>query len=156
MYFGTLFTFKGRAGRAEYWLIHLMILAAWLFMLLTMYVVMVSGPNAVLFVAPLMLALMIVTFWICLALTIRRLHDRGRSGWWALAYYVIPQLFYHAAGVIGGNAGVALLSIYVLAAFAILIDLGFLKGTAGPNLYGSDPTETTPALPAASQVSVAT
>jgi uncharacterized membrane protein YhaH (DUF805 family) len=51
-----------------------------------------------------------------LALYAKRWHDRGKSGWWTLIG-LIP--------VIGG--------------IWILIELGILRGTNGPNQYGPDP-----------------
>ena len=47
---------------------------------------------------------------------IRRAHDRNKSGWWAILY-AVPQIGW-------------------LWAF---IELGFMKGTAGPNRFGADP-----------------
>ena len=46
----------------------------------------------------------------------KRWHDRDKSGWWSLIV-LIPG--------IGG--------------IWMLIELGFLRGTAGPNRFGSDP-----------------
>ncbi len=46
----------------------------------------------------------------------KRWHDRGKSGWWTLII-LIP--------IVGG--------------LWILIELGMLKGTDGPNQYGADP-----------------
>jgi uncharacterized membrane protein YhaH (DUF805 family) len=58
----------------------------------------------------------LVFLWPSLALYAKRWHDRGKSGWWTLII-LIP--------VIGG--------------IWALIELGFLRGTEGPNGYGSDP-----------------
>lgn len=64
------------------------------------------------------LAFMAFFLWIVLAVQVKRWHDRGKSGWMALVYF-IP--------LIGG--------------FWILIECGFLSGTAGPNQYGPDPLQ---------------
>ena len=53
-----------------------------------------------------------------IALYAKRWHDRNKSGWWSLIG-LIP--------IIGG--------------IWMLIELGFLKGTAGPNSYGPDPLQ---------------
>ncbi len=58
----------------------------------------------------------LVLLWPSLAVYTKRWHDRNKSGWWTLIG-LIP--------VIGG--------------LWLLIELGFLKGTAGPNQYGPDP-----------------
>ena len=54
--------------------------------------------------------------WIYLAGSIKRAHDRGKSGWWILIT-LIP-----IAGFIWW-----------------LIDLGIFEGQKGPNKYGPDP-----------------
>ena len=59
-----------------------------------------------------------VRLWIQLTLSIKRSHDRGHSGWWVL------WVFFPCVG-----------------GLVLLIDLGFLPGTSGPNEYGQDPTE---------------
>lgn len=51
------------------------------------------------------------------AIQIKRFHDRNKSGWW---------IFLHFIPAIGG--------------IWALIELGFLKGTPGPNRFGADPT----------------
>ena len=70
---------------------------------------------------------------------VRRLHDRGKGGWWLMLYYFAPDRllnepsFWH---------GVAL--IIPLAAGAVLIwgliDLGVLRGEPGDNVYGPNPS----------------
>ena len=46
----------------------------------------------------------------------KRWHDRGKSGWWSL-----------------------LVLVPVIGWIWMLVELGFLKGTDGPNQYGKDP-----------------
>jgi uncharacterized membrane protein YhaH (DUF805 family) len=58
----------------------------------------------------------LVFLWPTLALGIKRFHDRDKSGWWVL---------------------VALIPI--IGFFWILIELGMLEGTKGPNQFGPDP-----------------
>ncbi len=55
--------------------------------------------------------------WISIAVTVKRFHDRDKSGWWYLISFVpyIGPLW-------------------------ILVDCGCLRGTYGPNMYGPDPT----------------
>jgi uncharacterized membrane protein YhaH (DUF805 family) len=59
--------------------------------------------------------LLLITLWPSLALYAKRWHDRGKSGWWSLIM-LIP--------IIGG--------------IWMLIELGFLRGTDGPNRFGND------------------
>ena len=54
--------------------------------------------------------------WPSIAVSVKRWHDRNRSGWWVLIA-LVP----------------------VVGAVWMLIDNGFLKGTPGPNRFGPDP-----------------
>lgn len=79
-----------------------------------------------------------------LAVAAKRLHDRDKSAWWLLVFYLLP-------GVLAGvGAGVTLatgwwfgIGLFGAAAFGIsiwaIIELGCLRGTVGPNQYGPDP-----------------
>lgn len=89
----------------------------------------------------------IVVFVSQLSNMVKRLHDRDKSGWWVLAFIVPPGVLV-AVGLSSTDpydytVGASL--IFVLAAFGTaiwaLIELGCLRGTAGPNRFGSDPLE---------------
>jgi uncharacterized membrane protein YhaH (DUF805 family) len=106
--FRNYVTFKGRAPRSEYWY--------W-----TLFVVLVTLAGAIvdnallnsdsgLFGPLISLAL----FLPGLAVSVRRLHDLDRSGWWLLLVLTI-------VGVI------------------VLLIWACLKGTTGPNRFGADP-----------------
>ena len=58
----------------------------------------------------------LVLLWPYLAGAIKRWHDRDKSGWWMLIG-LIP----------------------IIGQIWVLVELGFLPGTAGPNQYGPDP-----------------
>ena len=58
----------------------------------------------------------VLNIWCGLALSIKRWHDRDKSGWWVLINFV---------PIIGS-----------LWAF---IETGFLRGTPGPNRFGNEP-----------------
>lgn len=86
------------------------------------------------------------------ALTIKRLHDLGRSGWWSPLYAAIPALMIQVpvlmpalmaapeAGVSGGAARWVLAYAIPTVAAALLIELLARPGEAGPNAYGPVPT----------------
>ena len=65
------------------------------------------------------LVYIIVGMWITITISIKRFHDRGKSGWWILIMFIplIGPLWW-------------------------LIELGFFRGDPGPNAYGP------PAVPA--------
>lgn len=82
-------TFTGRARRKEYWmftLIHLIIC----FAITIPAVILASNGDEELggiFIILLMLYIL-ATFIPSLAVTVRRLHDTGRSGWWILLNFI--------------------------------------------------------------------
>jgi uncharacterized membrane protein YhaH (DUF805 family) len=90
-----------------------------------------------------------------LAVTVRRLHDTNRSGWWILAplapYLVLLVSF--LGGVASGNEGglaaagviaiLCMLAVFVLG--IVLLVFLFLDGTRGPNRFGPDPKGHNPA-----------
>jgi uncharacterized membrane protein YhaH (DUF805 family) len=79
--------------------------------------------------------------WIYVATSIKRLHDRDKSGWWITAYFVFPGLYSQFADRLP-------LSSYLLLALAItafglmiagFVDLYCLKGTRWTNQFGRNP-----------------
>ncbi len=109
--FAWYFSFSGRMKRSEWWTVYSMVVGG-MILLITMLspALQSNGPVSLLF-----LVIWITSMWITLASNVKRLHDRGRSGWFLLIG-VIP-----------------LVGIWVL------IEIGFLRGTHGNNLYGRDP-----------------
>jgi uncharacterized membrane protein YhaH (DUF805 family) len=109
-------TFSGRASLGEYWTFVLINVAIFLVLFIAALVVVVnSAPGQA---SPLLLlpsgVFVLATVIPHVAALVRRLHDAGQSGVWALLV-VVP-----------------LASLVVLA-------LSLLSGTVGPNEYGQDP-----------------
>ena len=80
-----------------------------------------------------------------LAVAIKRLHDRDKSAWWLLLFTLVALILQTIAYYIGAVEvrlilGLACLSI----AIWFVVELGFLRGTAGPNRYGPDPLQIDP------------
>jgi uncharacterized membrane protein YhaH (DUF805 family) len=100
--------FSGRARRQEYWMFTLFNIIA--------VVVFAIIDNALLGVYPALTAVYILAVLLpSLAVTVRRLHDTGRSGWWYLIAFV---------PLVGG---------IVLFVFTVL------EGEAQQNAYGPNP-----------------
>ena len=147
-----LFSFKGRLNRARYLAVELALLALW-FLTLGF---LVSSPWALSWLVA------IPMIWINTATTAKRLHDRNRSGWWAVAVFVVNRLSYLYYGLFFGLAfGVDISTaremLLVMFAVAlsllqtwIVIELFFVIGTDGPNRFGPDPTRTAPVAAVAS------
>ena len=100
--------FSGRARRSEYWYFRLVSFLIALLLILLMFAI---GSPAVYILVIYSLATIVPS----LAVTVRRLHDVGKSG---------TYIFMSLVPIVGG--------------ILVLIAL-FTEGTYGPNQYGPDP-----------------
>jgi len=142
---------RGRIGRRDYWTSTLLYLVGWFVgaaILITLAALNYNPPDDVVtartIVGFVLLGIaMIVFVFVTVAgfasIGVRRLHDRGKTGYWLLLYYLLPSMMLRHAG----SDGVGM--IFWLAIFAIVIwvivDLGILRGQAGSNAFGADPLE---------------
>lgn len=86
-----------------------------------------------------------------LAVFIKRLHDRDRTGWWMALVYGLSALGYvlEMAGLAGtveapSQLYIVLGLVTLVANLWLLVECGFLKGTPGENRFGPDPLGGTP------------
>ncbi len=130
--FQLLFGFSGRINRAKYWLALVIYIAA---MLIMAGIVIGAGMAMMFFIVAIIVYIPAVIS--CFAVGIKRLHDRDKSGWWLLVFYVLPAVL----GWLAETTGPYLVFELASFAFAIwgLVELGFLRGTAGANQYGPGP-----------------
>jgi len=105
-----LFDFNGRINRGKFWL---GIVVVWVGVLIVATIAAVMNSTIVWLVLG---VVYLGTIWVGLALSIKRWHDRDKSGWWIFIGFV---------PIIGG--------------LWALIETGFLEGTKGDNQYGPDP-----------------
>ena len=114
----NLFSFKGRLRRLDYWIGMIVIFvgmvttgsvwaAVWNVDLADPYDLRATAIQA---------GVVLVFMWPNLAVSVKRLHDRGQSGWWVLLSF-LPVI---------GNVWT-------------LVNLGILRGTTGDNRYGAEP-----------------
>jgi uncharacterized membrane protein YhaH (DUF805 family) len=140
--FQFLFGASGRINRAKYW-------RSVLFFGLTGLMTAVITFTAASIAAPLFIVMVVLVFipWLLwgFSVTTERLHDRDKSAWWLVVFYLAPGVlgqFAKAAWFADGAAAV-LHYMLVLAGFALAIwgfvEIGCLPGTAGSNTYGPDP-----------------
>ena len=78
----------------------------------------------------------------CLAIGVTRLHDRDKSAWWVLLFYLCPPIVETLASLNDLDSAMVFLNILSLAiTLWAFVELGFLRGTFGPNRYGPDPLD---------------
>jgi uncharacterized membrane protein YhaH (DUF805 family) len=87
----------------------------------------------------------VIGIWFVAATTVKRLHDRDKSGWWIVAFLVAPALLGNIVDRIDDDsfAATALALSLAYAAFGLkawgIVELLFFRGTSGPNRFGPDP-----------------
>lgn len=130
------FSFRGRAGRREYWRVLLVLIG--ISFALSLFG-MVPGGQLIAF--PFSLAANIAQW----ALMARRLHDLGRSGWWqvpAMALGMAAVLQVVALGPTGVETNPGLSSAMLgamLLSLVFVVAIGVAKGDPGPNRWGPPP-----------------
>jgi uncharacterized membrane protein YhaH (DUF805 family) len=104
-----LLSYEGRINRQRYWAFTLVYIAAYV---VAMIIDAVLGNQ----IGIVSLLFVLAAIYPSICVTIKRWHDRDKSGWWILIN-LIP----------------------IVGAIWSLIECGFLKGTEGANRYGDDP-----------------
>ena len=150
----VFFGIDGRIGRGRFWgLMATTFLLAILFDILPIYAgAYLSGRDynqleASPTLKPFHLLIIGLAAWSLTAIGGKRLHDRNYSAWWIAAFS--PFLAVVLGALLGSNPTVdAILGMLLLvslpAVLWFLLQLGFLKGTAGPNRFGPDPLSPPP------------
>lgn len=78
--------------------------------------------------------------WWYFAAWIKRLHDRNKTGWWLVPYFIVPGIYSQFEDRLPDSNAMALLGLAVsIVAFWGLVEMLCLKGTTGPNRFGPDP-----------------
>ena len=131
---GGWFTFSGRMRRREYW---------WkMFLIVSVLVGVIVSAITLEFIAKvvyriempagvksMLVGIVIVTTIFCnvfaIPVSVRRLHDFDLSGWWYLAFF-LPSFIPDAP-------------IRSVISIALIVLLGGIDGTCGPNRFGPDP-----------------
>jgi uncharacterized membrane protein YhaH (DUF805 family) len=142
-----LFGFQGRINRAKFWLAALI------------YFIVAGAATAVAFMfesfdwVTVAMVILLVVLISSVAVGVKRLHDRGKSGWWLAFFYLAPAALsaigYHLLGGSEADGGGIPAQLLGFAGLAIniwmLVELGCLRGTIGHNRYGADPVAPQPA-----------
>jgi uncharacterized membrane protein YhaH (DUF805 family) len=80
----------------------------------------------------------VIGIWFLAATTIKRLHDRNKSGWWIVAFLIAPALLVERLDDESYAATALALAAFGLNACGF-VELLFFRGTRGPNRFGPDP-----------------
>jgi uncharacterized membrane protein YhaH (DUF805 family) len=81
-----------------------------------------------------------VGIWFLSATTIKRLHDRGRSGWWIVVFEIAPPMLHRLWDGLGhSHSAIPISELAVILNVWGIIELLFLTGTKGSNRFGPDP-----------------
>ena len=133
--------FSGRAPRAEYW---------WFYLATIIVQIPLTVIDSMLGSwSPFSSIFSLATLFPSLAVTVRRLHDINRSGWWLLGLIaafgpigVILAIDRAGQFAVSGPASLSsamIAMIVLLVALITLLVFMVSPGTDGPNLYGPDP-----------------
>lgn len=107
------FSFKGRVGRRTWWLYGVLALIG--LGILGVALLRIAGLAS----TTAENAINVLLLWPALAVSVKRWHDRNKSGWWVLVN-LIPLVGWLWA----------------------LVENGFLPGTPGHNRFGDEPVST--------------
>lgn len=162
-----LFRFDGRLNRAPFWVgVFYLLCAMALLLLFGAVLSTLSGGNGsfdldiddifkiadpAAYRLPSLNKLPLVVFklagtalmlWVYLALAIKRLHDRDRSAWWMVPFFVLPGL-YDQYGDHLPNSYWMLPPALAIAGLSVwgFIEMGFLRGSPHTNRFGPAPLE---------------
>lgn len=154
--------FSGRSRRMEFWmwvLFQFLITCVFGIILVALGGAAVMSGDATQLLAVggaaiivyLLLLLMALIFFIPnLAVTVRRLHDTDRSGWWVMLYWgpylliIVANMamgasMYAGSDAMAGGVFALVAGLAWLVGCIVLLVFMFLEGTRGPNQYGPDP-----------------
>jgi uncharacterized membrane protein YhaH (DUF805 family) len=148
-----LFSFEGRINRAKIWLAAFIWFAT-VFSFMTIFLFVVAGilhasghdfhtvstrtmhPAFYLLGLP----LLVIGVWLFAATAIKRLHDRSKSGWWLVPFFIAPGQLVKLSNWLDNPSLAILVSALALGLSVwCFVELSCLRGTRGPNRFGSDP-----------------
>src|ERR1041384_988973 len=128
------FKFNGRTNRAKFWI------ACLVFVLINVLLLLLgvaTDQNGLFQAVNGMLSIVILISGI--AVGVKRLHDRNKSGWYLLLFYFVPSILVVIGVLIGAfmDDSAIIATVLGLLAFAIgvwaFVEMGCLRGTVGVN-----------------------
>ena len=161
-----LFGFNGRINRAKYWLAGLIITCWMIFLMFLLFLpigyflgsatkfslnmdnlLVIFDAAALRKMSRADIAVLIVNFlvmplnlWVSLATSVKRLHDRDRSGGWLVLFFGFPCLYGRLEDYLPDSYWVQALGIIALVLCVWgFVELLFLRGTKWTNRFGPNP-----------------
>jgi len=126
-----LFSIKGRIGRRDFWLW----MVIWVMAMAALFYAVdfnLLGSQTAAF-------MLVCLLWPTACVIVKRLHDRGKSGPWALLFVLAWMLLAGNWDMLNGTLQWAVgRFIPTLIMVAMIIDLGAFVGTQGENKFGKD------------------
>lgn len=126
-----LFSIKGRIGRRDFWLWMVIWVAAMAALFYAVDFRLLTNQTGAF--------MLVCLLWPTACVVIKRLHDRGKSGPWALLLVLAWMLLAGNWDMLNGTLQWAVgRFIPALIMVMMLIDLGAFVGTQGENKFGKD------------------
>ncbi len=149
---GFYFSPFGRVSRKDFWLKYVLVFIGVVIGSIIIDMVLFPDVRVAQDTGPIEGVVNVVSFWPQIALTTKRFHDRGMSGWWQLLFNIaiVAGVMFAYSALLGADAGGTIPenlypplfiggALALLFGFTELVILGFLPGTTGVNKYGDDP-----------------
>ena len=129
-----LFSFKGRIGRRDFWIW----MVLWVVSMTLLFVLANNGMLDFQTAAFILVCLI----WPTACVMVKRLHDRGRHGGWALLMVLAWMLLSGNWTMLDGTLAWAVGRLIPVAIIVVMmIDLGAMLGTQGKNRFGDETLE---------------
>jgi uncharacterized membrane protein YhaH (DUF805 family) len=144
-----LFGLRGRIDRAKWWIASciLIVVLAIVLKLIDRFdgealSAALSRPVAISVAVVLALVSLVIVYCV-LSVSVKRLHDRNRRGWWMLLFPMAPPVLFSIISAFGEDLApvltYALWAVVLIITVGGFIELGVMPGTASLNRYGPDP-----------------
>ena len=135
------FSTSGRFNRARYILAMLVYIGVtFVAVLAGLFLLTGMSPNAFAIVYVVGGLIFGAIFFSSMAVAIKRLHDRNKSGWWAVLFLVLPALLNSAStGLVDPSTGHTMQIVAGVLTIWGFVELVCLRGTRGANPFGEDP-----------------
>ncbi len=142
-FFQGLFGFEGRMRRSDFWVITIALtMAAALASIALSAAIRQVDPKAVIW--PVFLVIQVLVAWPYYAISLKRGHDRGHSGWYTMwvnvGSHLVPLALIFVPLALGWTPRwQGAFWVFIVISLFVFVDYGILEGTPGPNKYGPSP-----------------